>query len=691
MRPLTFDDLLAIDRIEAPAVSPDGSTVAYTVARHDAAANTVSRSIWLLDIATARTRELTPGPGNHSGPVWSPDGAFLAFVSDRDADAGSQLWLLPLAGGEARRVTSGHGGVSQVTWSPDGTRIAFARQVVVSPHLTGEEAGDVDPSTADGRARIHGLCNARSTARIADGLLFRHWDQWRDRRRNHVFLLDVASGQLSDLTPGDRDAPPLALGSSRDIDFSPDGRALAFVSNPDEEVARSTNNCVFVQSIDGIHADGAVRLVSTSRACDNHPRFLPDGRLAYLAMERPGYEADRQRLVIADLASGQTTTLLQDFDRSPHAFAVCDSGAAVAMLAQDRGRTSVYRLDIATGAVRQLTCGTTNTALAPVPGSEDLVVARQSTTEPADLFLLTPGAGIEPFLDDGPVPDRVPADAGAAVRRLTTSRDVLADVTMNPVEELWYSGAEDTPLHGFLIRPPDFREDRRYPLVLLIHGGPQGAFADEFHARWNAQMFAARGAVVAFPNPRGSTGYGQALTDQISRDWGGRCYEDIMLFVDALLERYPFIDPGRLTAAGASYGGFMINWILGHTDRFAALVCHDGVFVSETMAYTTEELWFEDHEHGGMPHEPDTDHERFSPHRHAASFRTPTLVVHGEQDFRCPISEGLGLFTALQVNGVPSRLLTFPDEGHWVTRPANAQVWYNEVVGWLMRWVSDGG
>ncbi len=690
MPALTFADLMSVDRIEGPTVSPDGRSLAYTTARHDPVANKVSRTIRLLDLSSGESRELTPGPGNHSSPGWAPCSDRLALVSDRDGEQGGQLWVLPLDGGEARRITSGYGGVGSPVWSPDGSRIAFARSVVVSDDYQPKAGATVDPKSGPGRAEVFGLVNEKSSARAADELLYRHWDHWRDRRRNHLFVVDVASGELGDVTPGDRDAPPMALDTARDFDWSPDGNTLAFAMNPDEVVARSTNNSIHLLALDGIRPAGGPRNVSTSEACDIHPRFTPDGRsLLYLAMATPGYEADRLRIKRHDLATGKTTTYLEDLDRSPHGFIVEASGASVLFHAQDRGRQSIYRLALASDSVRQLTWGTHNNLVGPIAGSDDIVVGRQTATRPLDLFRLTAGPGIEPFVDRGSLPNTVPVDVRASLDRLTDSGAALAGVEMNEVEEFWYQGAQGDLQHGFLIQPPGFDASKKYPLILLIHGGPQGAFADEFHYRWSAQMFAAQGAVVAFVNPTGSTGYGSALTEAISGDWGGACYTDIMNSVDYLIQQYAHIDPARLTAAGASFGGFMINWILGHSDRFAALVCHDGVFSSHTMAYSTEELWFEDHEFGGLPHEEGSDHQTFDPSRYVAKFKTPTLVVHSDNDFRCPMSEGLGLFTALQVLDVPSRFLHFPDEGHWITQPANSEVWYHEVVGWLMRWVKE--
>ncbi|MBN2800641.1 MAG: S9 family peptidase [Deltaproteobacteria bacterium] len=679
-RSLQFEDLMKIRRLSGAAVSPDGRKLVFVAATHDHVENKVRRTLWMADHHAKTEVELTPGPGNHHSPAFSPDGRHLAFVSSRDGE--SQLWLLPTAGGEARRLTNGVGGSSQPVWSPDGTRIAFARQVVVSPHLRTNQVESVEPT----QAQVYGLVNPKSSARLETALLYRHWDGWRSMRRNHIFIVDVETGDMVDLTPGDHDAPPIALETGRDFAFSPDGTQLAFAMNPDQEVARSTNNAIWLLPLMGVDPAGEARCVSINEAWDGAPTFSPNGRyLAWLGMDKPVHEADKTRVRLLDLQSGEVTTYLDAFDRSPHELAW--QGDDLVFIAQDRGRQSVYRLSLPSGAIRQLTLGTHNSGLLPVPGSQALIVGRQSASEPLDYFLLLPGEGIEPFLGSGPLPADLPADAGARSMRLTNSRRGVADLTLNPLEEFWYRGADDTPLHGYLLKPPGFDPDKTYPLVLLIHGGPQGAFSDDFHYRWNYQMFAARGAVVATVNPRGSTGYGQQLTDQISGDWGGRAYVDVMNGVDAILAQFPFVDPDRLGAAGASFGGFMVNWILGHSDRFKALVSHDGIFNSENMAYTTEELWFEEVEHGGLPHVHRASHQAFSPHLFVDNFKTPTLVIHGEQDFRCPISEGMGLFTALQVKGVPSKFLYFPDEGHWVMNPANAHVWYHEVVGWLMGWL----
>ncbi len=676
---LTIQAMMEVERLMALRVAPDGQSVVIETAEPDLAANATRRTLRLVELATGSARELTPGTGGGWDAAWSPDGTAVAFVSQRDGD-GAQLWLLPMAGGEARQLTRGWGGAAAPVWAPEGRRLAFTRQVVESDAYRPRRGALVDPRTGPGRAQVYGLRNPRSSAQIADSLLFRHWDQWRDRRRQHVWVVDVASGRIADVTPGDWDAPPLALGSGRDIAWSPDGKELAFVANPDRVVARSTNNCVFVQRLEGLRPKGPPRSIATTEACDAHPRYSADGgALYYLGMAVPGYEADRRRLKAYDRQSGETQVFLERFDRSPSSFEL-DGDGNIVLLAEDRGRRALYRLDPARGRVEQLTSGLTVHAFGVLPEPGRFACAVSTTTQPAELALVSEETAQKPDLGRGPTT----VDTEETSRPLTQFGRRVASLDLAPVEEFWFEGASGDPVHGFFAVPPNFSRRRRWPLILLIHGGPQGAFADEFHYRWNVQAFAARGACVAALNPRGSTGYGQRFTDQIRSDWGGRAYDDLMRGVDHLLETHAFLDGERLGAAGASFGGFMVNWIAGHTDRFKALVSHDGIFMSETMAYSTEELWFPEYEAGGFPHEKRSPYLKYSPHRFVQNFKTPTLVIQGGMDFRCPISEGLGMFTALQVMGVKSRFLHFPDEGHWIMQPANAEVWYGEVLDWLM-------
>lgn len=679
-RPLKFDDLMEIERISNPAVHPDGRSAAYVMSKHDHRENKVYSTIMLIDLDTGKTRELTPGTAKDSSPVWSPDGRMLAFASNRDES--SQLWILPFEeGGEAYSVTKGEGGVSNPIWAPDSRRIAFSRSIVVSRHWDGVASGiEGKDKELIKLARTYGLVNERSTARVETSLLYRHWDHWRDMKRSHLFIVDIETRDMEDITPGDADVPPISLGGARDFSFSPGGNEIAYVMNPDPEVAVSTNNSVFLQELDGIKRTGEPLSISQNDAMELEPRYSPDGNfIAYLGAEKPAYEADRLRIRLYERSTGDTSVLTEDLDRSPSEI-IWKDNRSILFLAPDMGYISLYELDIIDGSMIQHTSHVFNSNLRRIDDGK-VLVTRESMTGPAELYILELGKGQEVDLSLEGRQEKM--DVNEANRLTEQSEPLDRMVELNPPEEFWYKGADEDPVHGFLLKPPGFIEGKRYPLLLIIHGGPQSAFFDHFHFRWNPQMFASGGYVVAEINPRGSIGYGQKFTDQISGDWGGRCYEDIMKGLDFILDEYPFIDSDHIGAAGASFGGFMINWIAGHSDRFNVLISHDGIFNQETMSYMTEELWFDIWEHGGMPHD---DHEvflKYSPHMHVQNFKTPMLVIQGELDFRCPVSEGVSLFTALQVMKVPSKFLYFPDEGHWILKPANSHVWYTEILDFI--------
>ncbi|MGA1872072.1 MAG: prolyl oligopeptidase family serine peptidase [Thermoplasmatota archaeon] len=679
LHPMTFEDMMKINRISSPSVHPGGRLVAYVSTRHDHIENTVRSTVMLLDLDSGSSRELTPGDSKDSFPVWSPGGDLLAFVSNRKDE--NQLWILPFKeGGEAYQLTTGEGGVSIPVWSPDGKRIAFSRSVVVSPYWDGNSEGiEGDDKERIKLARTYGLTNEKSTARIEDSLLYRHWDHWRDSKRSHLFIIDLDTKEMRDITPGNADVPPISLGGSQDFSFSPDGDEIAYIKNPDESVAVSTNNSVYIQKLDGIRTLGEPVRLSTNEAMDLDPRYSPDGKyIAYLGAEKPKYEADRLRVKIYERSSGETRSLTDNFDRSASELTWWTGSNGLYFLAADMGYNSIYSVDL-DGNIGQHSSRSFNGDLRLVNDNR-ILVSRQTMTGPADLYLVDSNDGVEPdLMKEGiqrTIPDR-------QVVKLTDSGSALENLEIHPPEEFWYKGADDEPVHGFLVKPPGFDPSRKWPALLIIHGGPQSAFFNHFHYRWNPQLFASEGYVVIELNPRGSVGYGQDFTDQISGDWGGMCYEDIMKGVDFVLGKFPYIDPDHLGAAGASFGGFMVNWIAGHTDRFKVLVSHDGIFNQETMSYMTEELWFDIWEHGGMPHDDHGKFLKYSPHMHVQNFRTPMLVVQGELDFRCPVSEGISLFTALQVMKVPSKLLYFPDEGHWVLKPANSQVWYRTVLDFI--------
>jgi len=651
-RAITHDDFFNIQRVSDPRVSPDGQWIAYVVTEYDKPANTSNSDIWLVSINGGQPRRLTDDPESDEHPRWSPDGETLAFTSSREGTP--QIYLLTVATGEVRQVTTIAAGAGGAVWSPDGSSLAFTSDVF--PELDGVEAN---------AARLKEIEESKVKARIIDRLLYRHWNEWTHQTRSHVFLQPVAGGQARDVTPGDYDTPPISLGGDQDYVFSPDGRQLCYVKNADPVVAVSTNNDLFLVDL----TTGAETRLTENPANDNYPRYSPNSRyLAYRAHQRAGFEADKYRLMLREVSSGVVTDLTGHYDRSVGEYLWAPGGESLYFNADDEGRMTIFHADLASGEVSPVTEGTYNTSLQITPDGQALVFLRQSMSVPPEIFKLDLMTGEETQLTH-------------------TNADLLSQLEMNPGEEFWFKGAGGTPVHGFLLKPPHFDPARKYPLLFLVHGGPQGAFSDRFHFRWNAQLFASPGYVVVLINPRGSTGYGQKFTDEISGDWGGKVYKDLMKGLDYVLAVYDFIDPDRLAAAGGSYGGYMMNWFEGHTDRFKALICHAGVFNLTSMYLHTEELWFPEWEFKGTPWTNPGMYRKWSPHQSIAKFKTPMLVIHGEQDFRVPISEGLQLFTALQKMGVPSKLLYFPDEDHFVTKPLNSELWYETVWDWLAEYL----
>lgn len=646
-QPITFDDFISIVRVTDPQPSPDGKWIAYTASRFSKESNRGNSDIHLVAAGGSQGRQLTHSPASDHSPRWSPDGQTLAFVSSREGTP--QIYLLDLRGGEARKLTNISTGASGPVWAADGSAILFTSTVY--------------PDCPDDDCNAKKLQEKESSkvkAQIWDRLLYRHWNSWTEGMRNHVFIAQVADGSVRDLTPGDYDAPPIALGGSPDYAISPDGQEVCFVKNTDAMVATSTNNDLFTRPVAG----GAEKRLTTSKANDNSPAYSPDGRyIAYLAMSRPGFEADRQQVTLYDRRSGEHRSLTANLDRSPSSLAWSPDSKFIYFLADDQGYYSIYRVAVAGGAPEQLSTGSFNRNLS-VAGNGMLVFTREAINRPADVWV---------------------ADAdGKNARQVTRANEaLLARLAMNPLEEFWYTGAGGTRVHSLLVKPPKFDPAKKYPLIYLVHGGPQGSWSDNFHYRWNAQMFAAPGYVVVMPNPRGSTGYGQQFTDDITGDWGGKVYEDLQKGWEYVTKTYRFVDADRMGSAGASYGGYMMYWLQGHPHPFKALFAHNGVYNLTSMYGETEELWFPQWEMRGAPWENPELYRKWSPSTYVKNFKTPMLIVHSQRDYRVDISQGLEAFTALQKMGVPSKFLYFPDEDHFVSKPLNAELWWQTVHAWF--------
>ena len=646
-RALTIEEYLALPSVGDPQVSPDGKWVAYTVTRYSLKENRGATRIWLTDVAGGQARQLTAGPGSDRQPRWSPDGRTLAFVSTRES--GAQLWLLPFAGGEARRVTSVADGVSDPIWLADGSGVLLTSDLKWPPEQELDRRNEEFPTEA----------------RLWTDLMWRHWDEWRAGRRQHLFLLALADGSAQDLTPVDHDVPTIATGGDGDVAVSPEGTEIAVAMHGDSTVADNTNVDIYlIDRAGGAGRWGALRQLTTNRGADNTPRYAPDGKwLAYLSMERPGFEADRLRLMLLRRAGGKTESgpasdATAGWTLSIGSFTWCPESTCVYAVVEERGRDQIYRIDVPSFRRTAVpTGGGVNTNVQVLPGGAGVVYLHQSTTQPAELW--------------------------ASGRQLSHLADAaLAGLDLKPLEEYGFIGALGDSVHGWILRPPAFDPARKYPLIYLVHGGPQGAWDDTWHARWNYQMFAARGYVVAAVNFHGSTGYGQRFTDAISQHWGDYPFTDLMKGLD-VVARLPYVDSTRMGAAGASYGGYMIYWLAGHTDRFKVLVAHDGVFNPVSMAGTTDELWFVDWEFGGTPYANRPLYEKWSPLAFVRNWKTPILIVHSQLDYRVDLSEGYQAFTAAKVLGVPAKFLYFPDEGHWVIRPRNRRLWWGTVLDWF--------
>jgi dipeptidyl aminopeptidase/acylaminoacyl peptidase len=655
-RAIKFEDLVAMHRVMGPQISPDAKWIAYEVAIPDLAANKVSHDIWIVATAGGESRQVTRG-GSDTRPRWSPDGKKLAFLSARDGT--QQIYWIGPEGGEATRVTSLSTGADNELWSPDGKWLAFVSRVY--PDCK-DDACNAQRDAAKEKSKVK--------ARLYDRLMVRHWNEWWDGKRSHLFVMASGGGSARDQTPGaDYDVPPFNLGDPEAIGFSPDSQEICFTANTDKNEALSTNGDLFTMAVTG---STEPKRITSNPGNDWGPTYSPDGKwIAYRAQMQPGYESDRWRLMLYERKNGKLVNVTDNFDRSVESFAWAPDSKTLYFQAEDKAEMPIFSIAASAGNTPKVVLGASyNPEFDVSRDGRVLAFTRTSMAAPAEVFVAN--------------------SEGSEIRQVTHQNGaLLAQLELPLPEPFWFVGADGTQVEGLMVRPPHFDEAKKYPMLLLIHGGPQQMWADSWSNRWNPEVLAAPGYVAVMINVRGSPGYGQKFTAEITHDWGGKVYEDLMKGVDAALAKFPFIDGSRMAAAGGSYGGYMVDWIATHSDRFKCLISHAGSY-DEVSMYATEELWFQEWEFGGPPWSNPELYKKWSAHEYAGAlgkYKTPTLVVAGELDFRVPYTQSLEFFDALQRQEVPSELLIFPDEGHWVLKPANSELWHKTFHAWLAKYL----
>ncbi len=664
--PFSIDDMLRMKRIGDPQVSPTGEMIVFVLRTTDLEANRGRTDLWLVQKDGSGLRRLTTHESSESNPRWSPSGDRIWFLSSRSGS--SQAWSIAVAGGEARQETDLSLDVGNLVLSSNGS-LAFSMDVF--PDCVDLACTDERLAAEKGRP---------TTGRAYDRLFVRHWDTWSDGRRSHVFSMSPG-GVPVDLMKGmDADSPSKPFGGPEEVTFTPDGRSVVFTArDAGHSEPWSTNFDLYVSPVDG--SVPPRNLTETNTAWDTGPAFSPDGKtLAYLSMSRPGFEADRFRIVLRDWPGGgekvlRTTiqasdTTKKDWDRSPGGLTWTTDGTALLATAQNVGQRSLFSVDVRSGSVTTIVKN--GYVGSPSPMAERILFGHDDLKSPVEL-------------------KSVRSDGSDLTSVTSINAETVADAEMGDFEQFSFDGWNGEKVHGFIVKPVRFNPARKYPVAFLIHGGPQGSFGNHFHYRWNPQAYAGAGYAAVMIDFHGSTGYGQAFTDSISGDWGGKPFVDLKKGLEATLRKYPWLDGDRVGALGASYGGYMINWIAGNwPERFRCFVNHDGIFDNRMMYYATEELWFPEWEHGGPYWRNPAGFEKHNPVDYVERWKTPTLVVHGGQDHRVPLEQGLGTFTALQRLGVPSRFLYFPDENHWILSPQNSVQWHQEVIAWLDQWLKPG-
>lgn len=663
--PFDVHDLVMINRLSDPALSPDGRTVAYTLRETDYAANKGRTSVWTVPYAGGAPKRITGATLNASGARWSADGKALYFTAIKDGT--NQLWRVDASGGDAMQATSLPLDVNNFRLSPEGEHVLIS--IDVFPDCTSED--DVVACT---KKKLDARKDDKASGTVYDKIFVRHWDTWSDGRRSQLFIADLDTdgkvGRLYLLSKGiDGDVPSKPFGDASEYVFSPDGKTVYF----DARIAGRSEPWSTNFDIYSVPAHGPYEpknLTADNPAWDGYPLASADGKTLYwLAMKRAGFEADRFGIWALDLATGTKREVDPDWDRSASALVESADGKTLYTATDDWGDHALFGVDVASGKARRLVGDGTVTGFDV--GPKGLIVARQDLRHPTDLYT----AGLK----------------GGKLKQITRVNSAeLANIEFGEPEFFTFKGVGGDTVQGYVVKPVGYQAGGKYPVAFIIHGGPQGAMTNDFHYRWNPQTYAGQGFAVVTINFHGSTGYGQKFTDAISGDWGGAPLEDLKLGWAAALDKYRFLDGDRACALGASYGGFMAYWIAGvWNEPWKCIVAHDGVFDSRMMSYSTEELWFDEWEHNGKTqYEDPAAYEKFNPVNHVKDWRVPILVVHSDQDFRIPLEQGLAAFTAAQRRGIPSELLRFPDENHWILKPHNSVLWHDTVNAWLKRWTA---
>jgi dipeptidyl aminopeptidase/acylaminoacyl peptidase len=677
-RPMTIDDLFRFQRVADPQINPDGSQVVYVLTSiTDPAKNKTKSNLWLVAAdGKSAPRQLTTTEKKDSHPRWSPDGKRVLFESTR-SEGEPQLWLIDLDGGEARQITHLSTGAGNGVWSRDGSLVGFVSTVF--PDFSEKPFAESDKANKE---RLDAEKESPVKVRTANNLFWRHWDSYVEGKRQHLFVMKADGADVRDVTPGDRDAFPTSdtFASGDNFTFSPDGKFLVFTAVPAKDAAWTTNYDICRVSLDNKSKDWEC-LTKDNPAADNAPAFSPDGtKFAYRAQKKPGYEADKWNLLVvacnADGSwSGSPKSCTDQFDLSADEF-VWLNDKELLFVADQNGESTIRTVDI----------GGEGSTVVPSPGkSTALSAGRDGKVAFANARMSRPNEVVA----------GLPLHKPGSLDQITRANKQLLDqLDLPQPESVKVDLADGQKMQMWLLKPPGFDPNKKWPVAYLVHGGPQGAWEDGWSYRWCPELWAAQGYVVALPNPRGSTGFGMKFVEEITGDWGGKCYDDLTKGAD-YMAGLPYVDKDRMIAAGASFGGYMMNWFAVNTGRFKALVSHDGVYDFDSMYGTTDEVCFDEYEHGGPPWGGNRhSYEKFSPHKLAANlgkFKTPMLVIQNDLDFRCPVGQGIELFTSLQRQGVPSRFINFPDEGHWVLKPANGKRWHEEVFGWIAKYCPPGG